>query len=184
MEIGTLKELNVKQGDVVECADAGITKDHLTVGKTYNVHSGPMICTDKGRFWGEGDRAHTGFPTRATFRIVSRATPPVDLTALEKPFGLLDAATQEALRAHGGPYEMFAGSADGHRWRHGFLGEYKGLAYRVKPAPKRETVTQDGWMTEGGSFRTTPNVASIPVRVTFDRVDGQIDLPTYRVEAR
>ena len=33
-----------------------------------------------------------------------------DLTAIITPFGLLDRETQEALKAHGGPYEMYYGT--------------------------------------------------------------------------
>ena len=33
-----------------------------------------------------------------------------DLTKIEKPFGLLDAETQAALKAHGGPWEYFNGT--------------------------------------------------------------------------
>ena len=31
----------------------------------------------------------------------------LDLTAIEKPYGLLDHAEKAALQAHGGPYEVF-----------------------------------------------------------------------------
>ena len=34
-------------------------------------------------------------------------TPAIDLTAITTPFGLLDEATQAALKAHGGPYEAY-----------------------------------------------------------------------------
>ncbi len=33
-----------------------------------------------------------------------------DLTAITTPFGLLDAETQAALKAHGGPYEWYDGT--------------------------------------------------------------------------
>jgi hypothetical protein len=32
-----------------------------------------------------------------------------DLTAITTPFGLLDEATRAELKAHGGPYEVYAG---------------------------------------------------------------------------
>jgi hypothetical protein len=37
----------------------------------------------------------------------------MDLTKITTPFGLLDEATQEALKAHGGPYEMYDGGDAG-----------------------------------------------------------------------
>ena len=142
METGTLKELNVKPGDVVECVDHGVTEDHLTVGKYYGIVNGPMIQTDTGRWWGDGDLAHTAFPMLAEFRIISRAaqsTPIPDLTAITTPFGLLDEATQEALRAHGGPYECYGGAG----W---WLMRYEPIwapfeTYRIKAGPSIETET-------------------------------------------
>lgn len=85
-EQGTLKELNVKPGDVVECVDHGVTEDHLTVGKYYGIVNGPMIQTDMGSWWGDGDLAHTAFPMLAEFRIISRAaqtTPKPDLATIK-----------------------------------------------------------------------------------------------------
>ena len=86
METGTLKELNVKPGDVVECVDHGVTDDHLTVGKYYSIVNGPMIHTDVGSWWGDGHMAETVFPMLAKFRIISRAAQPTltpDLTAIK-----------------------------------------------------------------------------------------------------
>jgi len=58
-----------------------------------------------------------------------------DLTAITTPFGLLDAETQEALKEHGGPYEL---------WRGGYWGDAGGgeefdtwYTYRVKPQPPK-----------------------------------------------
>jgi hypothetical protein len=59
----------------------------------------------------------------------------VDLTKITTPFGLLDTETQEALKAHGGPYESYDLS-----WVWRAVGEpswQKHLAYRVKPAPPK-----------------------------------------------
>jgi hypothetical protein len=41
-----------------------------------------------------------------TFELVEEA---MDLTKIEKPFGLLDEATQQALKDHGGPIECYSG---------------------------------------------------------------------------
>lgn len=65
-----------------------------------------------------------------------------DLTKVNVPFGLLDRDTQEALKAHGGPYEMF-GEVE---WRHiaspGFAG---GNTYRVIPTPPAPPTPREWW---------------------------------------
>lgn len=78
---------------------------------------------------------------------------PVDLTAITTPFGLLDEATQEALKAHGGPIE---------RW-----GAYEGwvicpplwqapTVYRVRPAPVEPPKPREAWLrvNHNGELRT------------------------------
>ena len=55
----------------------------------------------------------------------------IDLTKIATPFGLLDAETQEALRAHGGPYEVYRSLGWGDVLQPSFDAIY---AYRVKPA--------------------------------------------------
>ncbi len=63
----------------------------------------------------------------------------MDLTAITTPFGLLDTATREALKAHGGPYEhatpennwdWYDCTSGGPVWR-------KQNVYRVKPQPPK-----------------------------------------------
>ena len=164
MEVGTLKDLNVKPGDVVECvSEAGC----FTVGNHYFCHGEGRIKDDDGDEW---PLEHSGIYPRATFRVVSRA---IDLTAITTPFGLLDAATQDALRAHGGPYEFY--SWDGV-WRETPIEEgddfFNANTYRVKPAPKRETVTVKGLSDSGQN-----------VILTVDLIDGKPDLTAVR-EAR
>ena len=66
----------------------------------------------------------------------------IDLTKIEKPIGLLDAETREALVAHGGPYETFAarGWIPVIGWASTIL-EYSAIVVRVAvPAP-----TPDVW---------------------------------------
>lgn len=164
METGTLKELNVKPGDVVECVDHGVTEEHLTVGVYYGIVTGPMIQTDKGSWWGEGKLAHTNFPMLAKFRIISRATPTPDLTAITTPFGLLDEATQEALRAHGGPYEWF----DGEVWHYACIttdDRAGAFVYRAKKPVVVETEVMTIVNVDGDT------VADIHVRI----IDGIAD---------
>lgn len=58
-----------------------------------------------------------------------------DLTAITTPFGLLDLETQEALKAHGGPWECYTGSCG---WAVTAEPSWVGnAAYRVKPAPPK-----------------------------------------------
>lgn len=52
----------------------------------------------------------------------------VDLTKIEKPLGLLDAETQAALKAHGGPYQRFL-----YDWREDIPAWLDWGVYRVKP---------------------------------------------------
>ncbi len=61
-----------------------------------------------------------------------------DLTDLKTPFGLLDRETQEALKAHGGPYELWRGSLWGDVDPHDDFDSW--YAYRVKPAPPKPPV--------------------------------------------
>lgn len=56
-----------------------------------------------------------------------------DLTKIEKPFGLLDAETQIALRECGGPWETYSGE----RWRNVVLPSFvSDCVYRQKPQPR------------------------------------------------
>lgn len=57
-----------------------------------------------------------------------------DLTAITTPFGLLDRETQEALKDHCGPWEVFTDRG----WEKPSepAGWYASRAYRVKPAPR------------------------------------------------
>ena len=68
-----------------------------------------------------------------------------DLTDLKTPFGLLDRETQEALKAHGGPYELWRGSLWGDVDPHDDFDSW--YAYRVKPAPPKPRE----WWVSGGN---------------------------------
>jgi hypothetical protein len=75
----------------------------------------------------------TGKPHAApeAFELVEEA---MDLTKIEKPFGLLDNDTQQALKAHGGPYEFFSYGGwqpnDNPAWA-------SGNTYRVQPQSEK-----------------------------------------------
>lgn len=60
----------------------------------------------------------------------------IDLTAITTPFGLLDDATREALKAHGGPYEVWF--QDPSRWEEWESPSWSNsIVYRVKPSPPK-----------------------------------------------
>ena len=68
-----------------------------------------------------------------------------DLTDLKTPFGLLDRETQEALKAHGGPWEFLniSGNWDeleSPAWQ-------ANSTYRAKPAPPKPRE----WFVSGGN---------------------------------
>ena len=70
-----------------------------------------------------------------------------DLTAIKTPFGLLDRETQEALKAHGGPYEFWPSSSYSDDW--GIAPNdadcwINRMIYRVKPTPPKP---REWWLT-------------------------------------
>ena len=153
METGTLEELNVKPGDVVG-------NKHGAVFETALDECG-CICdkTDMCRLSDDYE-----------FTLVSRAAQPTpDLTAITTPFGLLDEATQYALRAHGGPYEYFGGID----WHVNTLIEHWAFVYRVKPVPTIENETMKIINADGmhmayatvTTYNGTPNWATLQVKL-------------------
>lgn len=68
-----------------------------------------------------------------------------DLTAITTPFGLLDRETQEALKAHGGPWECW--SSRQKSWEDVEASFYSATVYRVKPAPAKPRE----WYVSGGN---------------------------------
>jgi hypothetical protein len=56
----------------------------------------------------------------------------IDLTKIKTPFGLLEPETQEALKAHGGPYEVYCHG----EWLENNYPTFRlAVVYRVKPQP-------------------------------------------------
>ena len=106
-----------------------------------------------------------------------------DLTKITSAFGLLDAETQEALRAHGGPLECYGELGwvtCEPQWRLHY-------PYRVKPqppAPVVETVTLltgavYDWCADRDYQCGTKNTH----RITFDLIDGVPDCASIRMVA-
>ena len=75
-----------------------------------------------------------------------------DLTKITTPLGLLDEETQEALRAHGGPYETWNSQGGWRDWTEYGSPEfdYTNLVYRVKPAPPKP---REWWLSIGNTGR-------------------------------
>lgn len=177
-EVGTLSELNVQPGDVVECVSW--KGDIFRPGKTAKV----------------GYEAHDVHPQDGgTWRIISRAAAPlpygharlpsgevVDLTAITAPFGLLPADVQQALRAHGGPYEAW--QVEGY-WEAMTPGWGLAVTYRVKPqppAPKVEEVVLYGFMNRMGVYFDKEEDMGDTHRITLTLRDGVPD-PVAKVES-
>ena len=108
----------------------------------------------------------------------------IDLTKITTPFGLLDETVQEQLRLHGGPYEYFGTSGN---WEslHSLFEWLPNFVYRVKPEPKVETCTLAVFIDRQG-FIQSSHLKGLTrrVQVNFTRIDGEIDLPSYRVFPR
>ena len=80
-----------------------------------------------------------------------------DLTDLKTPFGLLDRETQEALMAHGGPYEYWNGGSWTNSASETLHDIDTALTYRVKPAPPKP---REWWITlDDGFWWTAPEHA-------------------------
>ena len=149
METGTLKELNVKPGDVVE----------------YAHENQYIVCEGNKLQWSDGTIKDYLCWDTGKFTLVSRAP---DLTAITTPFGLLDEATQDVLRAHGGPYEMW----DGAEWDEGIPSWYGDYTYRVKPGPVIEIETMK-----------ITNADGMPMAyVSVTTRDGKPDWSTLQVQ--
>lgn len=105
----------------------------------------------------------------------------IDLTAIVTPYGLVDPDVQNELRAHGGPYQFYA---ENGKWvtLHTLFEWLPNFAYRVKPEPITVTHTYDAWMMPTGWVHAGKSMQEAqPVRITFKRINGVIDPPSYRV---
>jgi len=75
--------------------------------------------------------------------LVAEWTDTPDLTSITTPYGLLDEATQDALKSHGGPYEIWCrldewAERDDPDWLPAFV-------YRVKPQPPKPREVTGVW---------------------------------------
>jgi len=157
----TLKELGVNVGDRVSCHGYEVTVTEFREGGSVVEFS---------------DGLQRYFDGSSEWSLVSRATPPIDLTAITTPLGLLDEATQKALKDDGGPYEFY----NGDRWFERDPLWYRTGTYRKKPAPKVETVVLYWNHTDGVRVnRLDPGDTH---RIILTLTDGVTD-PVAKVEA-
>ena len=178
---GTLLELDVKPGDLVE---------YTMTGRVTTV-----TRFDGSDYFGTGGNPDAPYSQTAVFRLVSRApaadaddatiqrvmqasAPDVDLTSITTPFGLLPPETQAALKAHDGVVECFTrhGEWELCRWP-AWLVE---TSYRAAPRPKVKTHAVDGVTY----FTHDDKPEVFHGTITYTTTNGVIDPASYRVEAR
>lgn len=189
-----LTKMDLKPGDNVHCVST-THPNYWTKGQLYQITKEGRLTDDEGDVtplkdadkeceWELISRAESQrereLPSWHTW--AGRRSPEVlDLTKITTPFGLLDETTQEALRAHCGPWECYAHNG----WSDTHWPSWNGhLVYRVKRAPKRETVTRKGFVCASGWVSGYSLSSTVPVTVTFETVDGLMDLSTYRLKIR
>ena len=165
--VGTLKELDVKPGDVVEYVPSG---NKTTV--TY-------IFGDQ--YYGDGENSEQPYTDRPLFRVVSRASAGhhklwKDMTPEEKGALLLAHHEGKIIQFW---YSGMKGWTDnaGHppNW-------FKDTAYRVKPEPVVETVTLFGQAGFCWAFSHLQENDGDTHHITFDLIDGKPDCNSIKME--
>ena len=165
-KIGTLAELNVKPGDVVEFQ--GGARPIYTIGVSIY---GKLIDVD------DGEELCEYMP----FRIVSRAS--------DKPKLWRDMTPEEKgalLLAH---HEGKVIEWTGHFGSEFDMDSIRGTpvwsdthAYRIKTRPKVETVNQGYKTNSSGRFVTTSSLDHATHVVTFNLINGEPDCTSIKME--
>lgn len=105
----------------------------------------------RGRWDIDGeDGEATGWGKSSGGDLIAEWIDTPDLTAIKTPFGLLDDATREALKAHGGPWEYFGPGGDWRDWTNNTNPWFSELAYRVKPQPPKP---REWWIEFDGRYK-------------------------------
>jgi hypothetical protein len=168
-ETGTLAELNVKPGDVVEWFNTSVVNP-------MEVISASIITS--GAFEGQVEAVLSGYGSGIfsveQFRIISRASD------TPKTWGEMTDAEKRAVAL------AFVQGRTVQCWQDGDTPEYwadipdpnwnDDCKFRIKPEPKRETVTLCG-----SDIRLKPFIAGH--RITFETIDGKPDLGSIKMEA-
>ena len=159
-ETGTLKELNVKPGDVVETCYTSMTQYCHTIAS---------VDGDEYRSVETDSTLGDAVP----WRIISRASDDEpkkwrDMTGWEKSALLLAHHEGKVIEAWGG-CEWYGIKYPAFADRH---------AYRVRPEPKRETVTvcEDGLAFGIGVSASKGHI------ITFDTIDGKPDCTSVKMK--
>jgi hypothetical protein len=117
--------------------------------------------------------------SRETQDLIAEWTDAVDLTNITTPFGLLPKETQDALKAHGGPYQIWGGND----WLDGSPYWWAGTTtYRVKPQPTTDTVVLYGQNLGKEWFFCSNKDPRDHTKITLIFKDGVVQ-PTATVEA-
>jgi hypothetical protein len=98
-----------------------------------------------------------------------------DLTKITTPFGLLDAETQAALKAHGGPWDVYTEKG----WRENSSPMWDEIVtYRVKPSPPKP---REAWSVGNHLHKT--EAEAVAFRAAVDVANpgrGHLDAPIIR----
>lgn len=161
MEIGTLKELNVKPGDVVECVEG---RGCAFKGASYTI--------TQDRRLGAGEE-HISRVTNSRFRIISRAGPKLwkDMSPEEKGALLLAAHEGKVIEALQSNVEV---------WYKARPSWSDNITYRIRPEPKVRSVDlYCGQLTVGALLKKH---WSDTHRITFTTIDGVPDCSSIKME--
>lgn len=144
------------------------------VERTSNVF---WAASEDGRQFGY---YHNGNPFGSAPDLIAEWTDAPDLTQITTAFGLLDEPTKARLELST-RLEKF----DGTGWVD-MPDDYPfdAFVYREKLGPVVETVVQDMFVEQDGRMWSAQWSGATRVRVTFNRIDGVIDLASYKVMAR
>lgn len=173
-EVGTLKELGVGVGDVVECVGWSYS-DGSEIGVYTGLHWKIYANHPKGYcgMCAVCKHGYTRIDEGMLFRIISRATPKLwrDMTPEEK--GALLLAAHEGKVIENRNEEVEWGVVEYPAW-------YDYVSYRIKPEPKVETVTLYGKPDTCHSWDVYCDGDTH--RITFNLIDGKPDCASVKME--
>lgn len=166
MEVGTIDQLNLKKGDYVRCLTVANYDSPWTVGIEY-------MCPKDGELDCDGNVTHRS--SLSTFRIIYRA--PRD----PKTWGEMTDDEKGALllAKHEGKVIEYLRNLN---WIETDIVFSEWYAYRIKPEPKRETVSVSVCGSEIGFDQLGQRVSNPTHRITFDLIDGEPDCSSVRME--
>lgn len=158
------------------------TRDGRKVGPMRFSMSGDDLFSQDGGdldgcLWGHNGKRRLNGNTETD--IIAEWTDAPDLSnPLGQVFSLMPPETQEAMKAHGGPWQWYL---EGSEWEDCDGPFHDWRAYRVKPAPIRETMTLTGGEANGWGFYVDGGVSNA-FSITFDLIDGKPDCASIKME--